>query len=478
MKSNKVKLALLISLIIFISFLILGVIDFNNYNTIISDDNLKIIKLISTNIYSEINIELNKPLFVSLTMANDQFLKDWILKKNEGDLKTITSYLQGIKKKYNYDSVFYVSNITQNYYHHNGILKQMSQKDNHDDWFYSLLERDVIYELDVDTDEASEGRLTVFVNCKIFDEKGNVLGITGVGLRMDKIIQILQYYEDSLDVEVVLIDSRGIIQVPAEKEAIGQSNIFDTEGMAKLKNDILSEKDEMKVFELGSKYAKKYVTSYYIEELDWYAVITKSTSIILNENLKWQIISKSIIFLVVLLSAIGLNIKIIQHYQSKVDRLASIDNLTELNNRRMFDYYLQEFVNISSKKGEPLTLVFCDIDNFKLINDKYGHIIGDEVIKVVADHIKRYIRKNDAIARWGGDEFAIIFRCNVEDALKIVKRTKEADKGNPVLSEYNITFSIGMAEYREGDTPESILKRADKALQNAKKDGKNQIRWK
>jgi len=106
MKDSKIKLIIIISLIVFISFLTLGIIDFNNYSKIIAEDNLNIIRLTSTNINSEINIELLKPIFVSLTMANDQFLKDWVLKKKEQDPEIIKEYLSGIRDKYNYDSVF------------------------------------------------------------------------------------------------------------------------------------------------------------------------------------------------------------------------------------------------------------------------------------------------------------------------------------------------------------------------------------
>jgi hypothetical protein len=135
------------SLIILIGLTLLGIVDYNNYKHIIIEDNQNITKLISTNIFSEINSELVKPIYVSLTMANNQFLKDWIIDENEGDLEKITNYLKGIKNKYEYDSVFYVSNLTKNYYHYDKILKKISMDDSHDVWFYDFLEKNPEYDI-------------------------------------------------------------------------------------------------------------------------------------------------------------------------------------------------------------------------------------------------------------------------------------------------------------------------------------------
>ena len=133
-------------------------------------------------IYSEISASLVQPLYVSSTMANDAFVHRWA----EGggrDLPIILRYLSEIHRKYGFSSVFFVSSRTGSYYHQDGILKKVSRQDDHDVWFYRFLESGLEYDLDVDTNEAEGNSLTVFINFRVEDAAGGVLGVTGSGWR-------------------------------------------------------------------------------------------------------------------------------------------------------------------------------------------------------------------------------------------------------------------------------------------------------
>jgi len=462
------------SLIIFTGLIVLGIVDYNNYAYIIVEDNKNITKLISTNILSEINRELIKPIYVSLTMANDQFLKDWIIEGNEDDLEKIISYLKGIKDKYDYDSVFYVSNMTKNYYHYDKILKKINRNDPHDIWFYDFLEKNPEYDIDIDTDQAAEDQLTFFVNCSVKDDDGNLLGITGIGVKMVGIRQILFDYRKELNVEVFLIDSQGMVQIHDNEDYIENHNIFDDKNIAGIREDLSHEKNKLKIFELDHDYTQEYLTSQYIEELDLYLLVKKDTNV-LREMIRSQIISKTIIFFLVLISIILINSQILNYFYNKLTKLASTDTLTDLYNRKMFDQYLVAAIRNAERNNDIFTLVLFDIDNLKPINDKYGHVVGDEAIKATADYIRGFIRKNDILARWGGDEFALIFRCDICNAKKIIKREIKTRTIEPLLVKYNVDTSIGLTEYKPGDSIKSIFKRADDALYNAKKEGKNKL---
>lgn len=473
MNKNQKKLILLLSILIFLSFFILAILDYTNYRDIIEDDILNITKLISTNIYSEIQIEIVKPIYVSLTMANNSFVKDWIA-DNEQNPEVIQQYLKGIKDKYNYNSSFLISNITNNYYHHTQILKKISPNDSHDIWYYDFLEKNVKYDLDVDTDEASANELTLFVNCTITDDANNVIGVTGVGMKMARIRNILEQYNQNLEVEVSLIDPNGDIQIHADENIIEKVNIFERESITPFKDQILSEKNELKIFKLGGKYDSNYLITYYIEELDWYLIVQKDT-LILKNILKSQMLKELIIFLIAFIIVSFSVIKIIKHYQIKTIKLANTDLLTAVNNRNAFDEQLIKAINYCKKTNNVITLAIIDIDDFKIINDTYGHIYGDDVLKTVAYYLKNFIRSDDIIARWGGDEFAIIFNCNMEIVDKIIQRIKESNINDAFNEMNNISISIGMTQYKNKDTVDSILKRADKALYKAKENGKDQI---
>jgi diguanylate cyclase (GGDEF)-like protein len=119
----------------------------------------------------------------------------------------------------------------------------------------------------------------------------------------------------------------------------------------------------------------------------------------------------------------------------------------------------------------------ADIDNFKNINDTYGHHMGDEFLKAVEDVLKDNTREEDLAARIGGDEFVILLpQTSLKEALNIAERIKESVEGISILSENNInTLSIGAAVLNNDDNSESLLKKADDALYKAKEKGRNRV---
>jgi hypothetical protein len=128
------------------------------------------------NIYSEIQRDLMRPIFVSSLMANDTFLKDWVA-AGEKQTGPIIRYLTEIQEKYGFFSSFFVSDITKNYYHFKGILKQIHPDDDHDIWYYRFKEKNIQYDLDVDTNEAEQNHLTIFINHRLTSDEGSFMGV-------------------------------------------------------------------------------------------------------------------------------------------------------------------------------------------------------------------------------------------------------------------------------------------------------------
>ena len=142
-----------------------------------------------------------------------------------------------------------------------------------------------------------------------------------------------------------------------------------------------------------------------------------------------------------------------------------IDPLTGLNNRRI----LEKVRNFGS-------IVMCDIDYFKQINDTYGHEMGDTVIKKVGEILLQSIRIGDIACRYGGDEFLIIFNTDRQDVIiQRMETVMEQVKSTIPLPYHTITLSIGIAFQDENDTLESLIKKADQALYESKENGRNQI---
>ena len=336
-----------------------------------------------------------------------------------------------------------------------------------------FLALDTEYALDVDTDQAAGDDLTLFVNCAAKDGD-NVLGVTGVGVKMNKIQDTIKAYQEEYGVEIFLMSPDGTIQIHADENLIEKKNAFDDEALYNVRYSILNTKDSLKLFEPSSKGDSHYIVSYYVEELDWYLIVHKNAEI-LNTLLFTQRVKQTVIFFIMFLIAVLVVIYITGHYHKKNIKLVKTDYLTEINNRSAFDDSLSDCIARANSFGESLTLAVIDIDNFKIINDIHGHIQGDRILKYVAEHLKSFIRSNDIIARWGGDEFAIIFNCDSEVTKKILQRVVKNRGKDNLLAQYGVTFSIGISQYKKNENAKALLDRADKALYQAKENGKNQV---
>jgi len=156
--------------------------------------------------------------------------------------------------------------------------------------------------------------------------------------------------------------------------------------------------------------------------------------------------------------------------ESRARALARVDALTGLGNRRAFDEALATEVARAARNGRPLSLVVCDLDQFKAINDRHGHLAGDACLRQVAAVVTDTLRRPDACFRWGGDEFAVLLADTAPDGARFVASrvasaiasTCRAPSGRP------LSVGIGVASHDIGDMPDTLLARADAALLLAK----------
>ena len=161
-----------------------------------------------------------------------------------------------------------------------------------------------------------------------------------------------------------------------------------------------------------------------------------------------------------------------------MDRLSKIDPLTDLYNHKTFHEYLGWLIDHQESNPFPMQLAVIDIDNFKKVNDQYGHWVGDIVLRQVAAVMLRHIDSDDFAARYGGEEFVIILTSKtVADSSRIMENILAGIAGLPIseMDNASVTVSIGMHEYNGGDSKSSIFQQADDALYEAKKTGKNKI---
>ncbi len=170
--------------------------------------------------------------------------------------------------------------------------------------------------------------------------------------------------------------------------------------------------------------------------------------------------------------------KKIESQREKLKDLVSYDELTGVSNRRRFNEIMEYEVVKSLRYSESLSLIMFDLDHFKYVNDRYGHQVGDRVLKNIAGVVSSSLRATDTLARWGGEEFFIVLpKTSCMNALKIAENLRRIvesiDHGIP----QKVTCSFGVSCICENDTPKAIIKRADEAMYRAKRRGRNRVEY-
>lgn len=182
------------------------------------------------------------------------------------------------------------------------------------------------------------------------------------------------------------------------------------------------------------------------------------------------------------LTASTLEISELQENLEAVRTESLTDPLTALANRKAFDDDLADTITIARSRSEPLTLLLADIDHFKKVNDTYGHLTGDQVLRRVAVAVQQNVKGKDIAARYGGEEFAIILPGTmlsagivVADGIRRGVMDETTMKRATAGRVGRVTISIGVAMLRQDDSPQSLLERADALLYAAKRGGRNRV---
>jgi diguanylate cyclase (GGDEF)-like protein len=477
MQSRKRLYSIIISVIVLLGFLATSLIGYFVARDSIADRlQQEMLPLTSDNIYSEIQRDLLQPVLISSLMANDTFAIDWVANGEQDPLK-MQRYLAQIQDKYETITSFFVSEKSRLYYHPDGIIKQVLKDEPADQWYFRARDMNQDYEINIDQDTADRSRLSIFVNYRVENKQGEFIGLIGVGLSMESVVQLIENYQQRYGREIYFVNRQGEVMLQSSQYS-HDLHIQNKAGLDKLFTRILTSPSASVSFETKNGNVI-YLNSRLVPEFDWFLIVEQ-----INDPASERI--EAALWINILVSlAISIVVLFIAHlalrgYQARLETMATRDKLTGAASRQVFDSLFDQALAKSRRNQQPISLALIDIDHFKQVNDNYGHQHGDQVLEAVARIIKLHIRKEDVLCRWGGEEFLVMFtdcdQAHAQQRIEAIRLAISAWTFHFDESKFAVTVSAGLAELAGGDTMASLIERADKALYLAKGAGRNCIR--
>lgn len=473
-------------------------------DTVYQNSSEQALPVTSDAVLAELQKDILRPVLIASQMANNTFVRDWIInaeldkttnqqpdqkseqksdQEQQQNTEQITHYLKEIKSKNNAATSFLASAITHQSYSPDGTQKTITASEARDKWFFRVANLKTAYEINVDTDVVNRDSMTIAINHRILDYNDKFIGVAGVSVTLDTMRRLIDSYQSSLHRTIYFVDQKGTIVLAGSAMRRSLSNLQDTPGMRSIAGQILANKKiDSQLLDYKNETENIAVSERFIPELGWHLLVEQEV----GSNIKplqdiFQInlaVSAAIMLIVIVLLVLS-----VRRFQQRLEKSAATDQLTSLPNRHAFDFVFQQALLDSGRSRLPLCVALIDIDFFKKVNDKNGHLVGDHVLKEIALIAKRSLRESDVICRWGGEEFLILLKnCTLEKATSIAENLRSTIAANDfsrttdlAKKRLAVTVSMGVAQCKDNETEDSVFDRAEVALQQAKENGRNSV---
>lgn len=360
--------------------------------------------LIANHFHDSLYAAIGKPFVISQYMSADTFLLNAL--KSEENMSEdqmedlLADYLASIRKKFGYLVAFVISEKTRRYYTSSGIAKIINpQRDPYDSWFQLFLDSGQDLRLETDRDEVYDYRWTVFVNARVEDSDGKLVGVCGIGVFMDDLQKLLSDAESEYGLKINLIDAEGLVQVDTDSSNI--KNAYISEAIA----DNATEKE----FVYTPQSFGGFRMTRYMADLGWYLVVHDIGSGEKRIGITFLVITLYLLLLLILIADLWGQKDIPSHRFQKPQTIE--DSLTGLPNRNYLKESFGELGIFNTTRYK--SLVMFDIDKFKVENETKD---GDEVILGVVKYAKDIIGDKGIMFRWSGDEFVIFYEVLSDEA--------------------------------------------------------------
>ena len=465
-KSNKLLITNII--IIIIGFIFASIMSYSCIKSIMRKDVASTTNALFDGIYRNVNAILAYPINYTNGMSNDYLLQSILDKEDEmpeDEFEAVMAqYLENIRNVNNWETAYLVSCDTNKYYTPSGLSKLVdSEEDEYDVWYENFIESGLEYGADITYDELNPEEYVIFIDRRM-EVDGELRAVLGCAIYLSDLMDFMNYCYQQYDVEVCITDIEGNVILDINDVNLVESYKDRNE------TDIVDKEEHI--------YTKNgYIIKSYVPDFGMYLVV-KNSKYTLSEKFI-RIFRGAVIYVVIMIMVLT----IMNFYRFRKEKAVLKNNiytdfLTQISNVKGLQTNIKTFISGTNSNNIGGSMFIFDIDNFKMINDTFGHTKGDEFLKKFANELSKAFRAGDIVGRLGGDEF-MVFSPTLTNKENIEKKALElVDLFNWTIEEEDkkvkMSVSIGVSVYpKDGNSYEELYKAADKALYYVKKRDKN-----
>ncbi|MCR5726368.1 MAG: diguanylate cyclase [Lachnospiraceae bacterium] len=457
MKKNPFKWLVIFILIVVVGLSVLAYI----FLGMDREEDEKTNYLLAEMIDSTVMSVLSEPITVSRMISQDQNLRKML--EEEGDyseeqmIAMMREYLTNIQKKFNFESVYVVSDKSKKYYSYVGLNKVIDpENDSFDSWYTIFLNGGRTYELESSTDQVNRDKLTIFVDGRVEDSAGNLLGVSGVGVETERILSVLSKYEEENGVRIDYVTSDGLVQMSSRTDAVHSSYVSGVKLPETSNSD----------FDYQTHGIDGFAMAKYIDELGWYLVIRSENDAGVNiYNYKF-LFAELFILIGAILTLVVASKGMVTETPRRQAGSSNVDSLTGLTNR---DY----FIRVYGEKGTLKTTQYKSVAEFGI--DDYdsidGTLRGDRIILSIVRTAREIFGKDCQITRWNKSSFVVLIDLSIDEAEEVCRRFCKA-----IENIGEVTVSVGLSAIDLNDTLKNNYYRAVRNMYLVKELGGNNVK--
>jgi diguanylate cyclase (GGDEF)-like protein len=423
-------------------------------------------------VFSLVDREILKPLYISEILANSEMFNH-LIEPAEPDNNAIYDHLERLEKKFNLEFFIASEKHRRQYFSKRSSIELVEGEI---DWYFKIKAMDSDLVADVGQREDPQ----LFFDVKIYNKQNEYIGIVGVGKRLQVFLKEFSDYKSKYGYDFLFLNETNTVVLSSYSQELANGadlkNIEEFIWYQKIDQASLIDGslNSILVNVAGDDFL---ISELYINELNWRLLL------LIPLKTRQTQLSKTFIYNTAMIAVFGLSLFFVIYwitnkYRKGIVYAINIDGLTQLANRAAIQL---KFKELREQPDSELCVIMVDIDNFKLINDAYGHNMGDEILKNIAGLLNIVVRSQDLVGRWGGEEFIILIPCNdPQIGINVAERARKllmSEKVSDIHLETGITASFGVTHANVSIDLKDIVEIADKALYKAKGAGRNRVKY-